>query len=139
MDQNFLDTIAVTVDLLLGADHSAGFSGLVVSAADGVVTVYRTAPYTAEIDRVLRENIGMDHLVVATAPYSRAYLRQISDRIVADWEFWRQRGVVLSSVGAAARGESVRLGIEDEASAPAVLEYYAGLPITIVQEKIIIF
>ncbi|WP_175087831.1 hypothetical protein, partial [Candidatus Frankia nodulisporulans] len=130
-DQNIIDHIALELQLILGAHHGQGYGGVVVSAARGVVTVYRTEEHAAGIDAVIAGRSDARHIRVASARYSHAYLSEIRDRVSADLDYWRRRGTVLTSLGVGARGEAVDIGVESLVEVAAVEQRYDGLPVAV--------
>jgi hypothetical protein len=119
------------IDQLLGDNYSSGYAGVWVSEAYGKVIVYRTAASSGEIDEALRARFDTSHMEIATAPYSREYLRGIRDRVDGDRGYWKERGVVISYLAVSPRGEDVEIGVTDEAHLAAVGARYKGLPVRI--------
>ena len=101
------------------ARFPANFSGVVISRDHKTITVYRRPG--SSLDAAVRAQFPQLSLNFAGAPYDAAHLAQVAQQVSADMPFWREHGIVISTVGPADDGSGVDIGTPDVASAQTPL------------------
>jgi hypothetical protein len=117
------------------ARFAAVYAGLELTQEQVGLVVYR-AP-SAEFDAYLRAEAGSQCVVVRDAAHSQAELRALVDRITDDFAYWRERGIVINTVGPHNDGSGIEVGTQNVTAAQVELpkRYGAAVPIKVVEEE----
>jgi len=107
------------------------FAGLETVQDKGYAIVYRVP--SPKFDAFIRESAGDECVLVQDVAFSNARLRVLQDRIVADVEFWRKRGIAINLISASYDGSGVVVGTLDVAKAEVELprHYATEIPIIV--------
>lgn len=129
-----LNAAAARIEHLGRTDFPHSYAGLAVDEARHVVTIYRVP--LAGFDAAARAAASPMVVEMRDAPFSATTLGALHDRIVADLDHWRRRGLTIHTVGARHDGTGVEVGASDVAAARSELaeRYGAQAPIVVVPQ-----
>ncbi|MEV4707540.1 hypothetical protein [Actinoplanes sp. NPDC049316] len=106
------------------AEHAASYAGLEVDQQRVRAIVYRVP--SAPFDDFIRQAAEDTCIFVRDAPYSLQDLTAWHDRVRADLEAWRARGVRISSIASRHDGAGVEIGTQDVSRARHDLPRHYG-------------
>lgn len=131
---NHLDPVLGRIEQEGRARFAESYAGLEVMPDQLSAVVYRVP--SAQFDAFLREVAGEAAVVIRDAPYSVAELTALMERITADLDYWRERGIRINAFGARHDGSGVQVGTQEVARAEVELpkRYGARPPVLIVEE-----
>lgn len=105
---------ANAVERLATTDYPARYAGLEI--ADDVLVVYRTAG-APDMDEALQTAAGPTTVTFRDARYSAENLAPLRARIEADFGFWAERGITVTTVSVPPDGSGVEVGVSEIGSA----------------------
>lgn len=116
------------------ADFAASYAGLEVDQQRVQAIVYRVP--SVEFDDFVRHAAEDACVIVRDAAFGLADLTAWQERIVADLDRWRARGLPVTSVGARHDGAGVEIGTADVARARREMlsEYGERAPLVFVEQ-----
>lgn len=109
------------------------FAGVEVVPEKGYAVVYRVP--SADYDELIRRTAGALCIVIRDARFSEATLTGLTERITADRDYWRSRGIEINTTGRAHDGSGVIVGTlqVEQARAELPKHYRTDIPITVEQ------
>ena len=111
-NQNALSEIAGQIQPRAGKDFADVYAGLRLVQERDRIQVFRKP--SADFDRWIVHDFAADCVEVLDARYSDRELRAVQDRIDADMNYWRQRGIRINTVGADFVRGVIVVGTQDE-------------------------
>lgn len=97
-NQNALSAVAGRVQPRAETDFAAVYAGVALVQERDRIQVYRKP--SPEFDQWIRRDFAADCVEVLDARYSAVELAAFQQRVTSDFEYWRQRGLQINSVGA---------------------------------------
>jgi hypothetical protein len=132
-NQEALDALAQRIQPYAEQHFAGVYAGLEVVSATDRLRLYRTP--SADFDSWISRDFRHDCVEVADAPHSQRELRTLTDRVIADMDYWKSHGLQLNSVSARYDGSAVEVGTLDVDRARQELprRYGTDAPITVVK------
>src|SRR5262249_24949960 len=96
-NQNALDEVAGRVQPRGEKDFAEGDAGVRVVQERDRIQVFRKP--SAAFDRWILHDFAADCVEVLDAAYSAVELQAMQDKVTADMDYWRQRGIRINTVG----------------------------------------
>jgi len=114
-------------------DH---YAGLAIGPDQERLIVYRRP--VAAFDAAVREKFPRLDISFEDARYSERELTALTHRILADVDYWRERGVVINGVGPAGDGNSVIVRTTDPKPAQRVLRKRYGSAVNVQRGEVML-
>ncbi|MFI6824199.1 hypothetical protein ACIBJE_25150 [Micromonospora sp. NPDC050187] len=111
-------------------NHPEAYAGVAIDPTVGTVIVHRipSVAFDDAVRRVLPPSAAVRYV---DAEYSEGHLAAWTAEVVADTDYWRERGVELNLVGSKP-GQCVLVGVEDPArDAASIGARYPGWPLCV--------
>jgi len=102
-----LHAVADSMNSLLARDFSASYAGIELDERNGKVVVYRV-PDRA-LDDAIQARSESVYIVLKDAKFPLTRVREVTNQITADIDYWRQRGINIAVVGPRADGSGVEV------------------------------
>ncbi len=103
-----LEVAADSIEPFLEKSLPDSFSGLVLDHAHHIMVIYRRPD--PRLDTAVKGRIPQVNVDFRDGKFSLKQMKQLADRIVADREYWRARGIDIQSVGPTSHGSGVAVG-----------------------------
>lgn len=119
-----------------GGPYGETFAGVALDEHADRVFIYRTVPSIA-----IDQDVGrLKDARVVTKPAKNAArrLQQISDAVAADRDFWKSKGITISTLSIRVDGSAVEVGVDPARGASTVASHYAGRPIEVVARRVVL-
>lgn len=132
-----LDRAATEIDGLLRTKYAQWYSGKVLEHSTKTMTIFRKPG--SDLDTAVRARVTDVRIRFADARLSEAEMLALTDRIMADIAFWRERGIDVNGAGPMPDGSAVKVrtptGTKDDADKlerhyqrPIVVERGSAVP-----------
>ncbi|MEV4415045.1 hypothetical protein [Catellatospora sp. NPDC049609] len=108
------------------------YAGVEVVPEHGYAVLYRRP--SAELDAYAEQVAKGECIYLRDAAFSHAELLELTQRIVADMGYWKERGIAVHLVGPKHDGSGITVGVEEVEKAQAALPERYGLRIPITVE-----
>jgi hypothetical protein len=134
-NQNALSAIAGQIQPRAEKDFADVYAGVRLVQERDRIQVFRKP--SADFDRWIVRDFAADCVEVLDARYSARELRAMQDRIEADMDHWRQRGIRVNTIGADFVRGVIVVGTQDEDRARQELpaRYGSGIPIDVEHQE----
>lgn len=119
-----------------GGPYGETFAGVALDEYRDRVFVYRTVPSIA-IDQDVRR-LRDARVVTKPAKNTARRLQQLSDAVAADRDYWKSKGITISTLSIRVDGSAVEVGADPAREVPTVASHYAGRPIEVVARRIVL-